>query len=106
NRQEQDRPRPSRPRPARARRARRRRSRPTREPRRPRRTSKPRTMTDDAHDPSAPDPHESALSALVDGVATADERALVEGSPELTAELAGLHAQRAALRDVPVPAAA
>lgn len=63
-------------------------------------------MTDDAHDPSAPDPHESALSALVDGVATADERALVEGSPELTAELAGLHAQRAALRDVPVPAAA
>jgi|GEM_PF-3818957 len=47
-----------------------------------------------------------ALSAYVDGLATPDERALVERSERLLADAAGYEALREQLRDVPVPPAA
>ena len=53
-----------------------------------------------------PDLELEAASAAVDGLATADERALVESSPALQADVAAFARVRARLVDVSVPSAA
>ncbi len=60
-------------------------------------------MNDDAHDPLTPDEDLLAVSALLDGTATADDRARVDADPALQQLVDTLRVQRTDLADVQVP---